>query len=114
MAREVREEEAMMLPDHFERVECPEHGDGCLRDGWPTCGQRGQTVRYVRLDRVATFLGDPAHPSWADYVATNLLDALSLVPDTGDWHGALRTWCQQNATGNLKPNRPASDEERES
>lgn len=100
----------MTLSDQIERVECPEHGDRCLRDGFPACGQRSQMVRYVRLDNAAAFLGDPAHPDWADYVATNLGDALSLVPDTGDWHGALRSWCQQHATGKLKPNRAASDE----
>lgn len=54
---------------------------------------------------VDTFLGDLAHPDWADYVATNLLDALVQVPDTGDWHGALRAWCQRTMTGKISPNR---------
>lgn len=57
------------------------------------------------LASVASFLGDPEHPDWADYVATNLLDALSQVPDTGDWHGALRSWCRATMTGKLRPNR---------
>jgi hypothetical protein len=29
------------------------------------------------------------------YEAVNLLEALKLVPDTGDWHGQLRFRCQQ-------------------
>jgi hypothetical protein len=38
------------------------------------------------------------------YVAANLRDALSLVPDTGDWHGQLRHWCDAQG-GIYKPNR---------
>jgi hypothetical protein len=54
---------------------------------------------------IAAFMGDPVHPGWSDYVATNLLDALQQVPDTGDWHGALRAWCERHKSGNLKANR---------
>jgi hypothetical protein len=28
------------------------------------------------------------------YVAANLLEALKLVKDTGDWHGQLKAWCE--------------------
>lgn len=49
-------------------------------------------------------LGDEAHPSTRDYVATNLLAALDLVPDTGDWHGQVRLWCEANRSGKLQAN----------
>lgn len=51
------------------------------------------------------FINSLSNPTWADYVATNLLDALEQVPDTGDWHGALRMWCERTKTGSVKPNR---------
>ena len=53
---------------------------------------------------------DAEHPDWQDYVATNLLDALSQVADTGDWHGALRAWCKRHSSGRLTPNRSPSPE----
>lgn len=60
------------------------------------------------IDRDAAFLGDEKHPSWRAYVAANLREALELVPDTGDWHGALRQWCAENV-GDLKPNMTANE-----
>lgn len=55
----------------------------------------------------AAILGDAQHPQTLDYIATNLLDALEQVPNTGDWHGIMRRWAEKNSTGELKPNRSA-------
>lgn len=59
-------------------------------------------------DTLAVFLGDATHPTWTDYLATNLLDALSQVPDTGDWHAAVRAWCERYSTGKFTPLRSSS------
>jgi hypothetical protein len=48
---------------------------------------------------------DEQHPDYKDYVATNLLDALTLVPNTGDWYNDLKSWCERHSTGRLKANR---------
>lgn len=45
--------------------------------------------------------------AWRQYMAANLLDALEQVPDTGDWHGALRIWCEAHR-GEATPNRQPS------
>lgn len=60
-------------------------------------------VDVISVTEVACFVSTPSHPSQADYVATNLLDALEQVPNTGDWHGEVRLWCEANKTGKLKP-----------
>lgn len=49
-------------------------------------------------------LGDEQHPDTRDYVATNLLEHVDKMPNTGDWHGQLRQWARENSTGKLKPN----------
>lgn len=54
-------------------------------------------------DAILTFVGDDAHWGWGAYVAANLAEALKRVPDTGDWHGAVRMWCERNR-GDVKPN----------
>lgn len=71
----------------------------------PECGRalaehqvcHGDTVRVV--------------PEWIDnmleprpYVAANLLAALDLVTDTGDWHGQLRQWCEAHLATSVQPN----------
>lgn len=49
-------------------------------------------IEAVRADRAGTW---PALAAALDpYHAANLLEALALVPDTGDWHGSLRIACQ--------------------
>lgn len=58
---------------------------------------------------ISPFSYNSGSPAWQDYLATNLLDALTLVPDTGDWHGALRSWCEQTMSGTLTPNRRGTD-----
>jgi hypothetical protein len=85
---------------------CARCGYAAWRDGYPCnrCGGLEPRV-YVPLSEVSALLGDQAHPDWSDYVATNLLDALEQVPDTGDWHGALRAWCGARISGKLAPNR---------
>jgi hypothetical protein len=60
----------------------------------------------LRLRKVA---GPFVRDAELDYMATNLLDALEQVPNTGDWHGAVRTWCEQHRTGRLKPNRTVTE-----
>lgn len=52
----------------------------------------------------AQILGDPKHPATRDYVATNLLAHIDKMPNTGDWHGQLKSWAQANTSGNLVPN----------
>jgi hypothetical protein len=49
------------------------------------------------------WLGDDKHPDGQDYVAANLLAALDQAPNTGDWWGALRSWCEGHKTGKLEP-----------
>lgn len=63
----------------------------------PTCG----APRRLRQDVEGTSSfasADGTHAALADaldgYHALNLLEALRLVPDTGDWHGSLRIACQ--------------------
>lgn len=58
----------------------------------PRCGHQ----------REHTF-GDEQHPDTDAYVAANLRAALDLIPDTGDWHGLLRGWCDRNDRG-IAPN----------
>lgn len=46
------------------------------------------------------------------YEALNLLEALRLVPDTGDWHGQLRLRCanvlsKHGSMGFMRPNQTA-------
>lgn len=46
------------------------------------------------------------------YHAINLLEALKLIPDTGDWHGSLRAACEMRLAHNcdthvIKPNQTA-------
>lgn len=59
----------------------------------------------LRETAIDVFLSDEAHPDWTDYLATNLRDALDQVPDTGDWHGALRSWCERAMSGRMIVNR---------
>lgn len=56
-------------------------------------------VECVPLESVAAFVGDAQHPDWSAYIAANLAAALDVLKDTGDWHGALRSWCDQNEAG---------------
>jgi hypothetical protein len=60
----------------------------------------------VSRAEVAELIGDEQHPGWADYLATNLLELLRAAPDTGDWHGVLRAWCERQSSGKIEPNRP--------
>ena len=43
-----------------------------------------------------------------DYIAANLFEALKIVPDTGDWHGQLRAWCER-WKGETLPNKTADE-----
>jgi hypothetical protein len=38
------------------------------------------------------------------YLAANLLQALTLVPDTGDWHGEMRLWAERHLDESVPPN----------
>jgi hypothetical protein len=60
----------------------------------------------VSRAEVAELIGDEQHPDWTDYLATNLLELLRAAPDTGDWHGVLRAWCERQSSGKIEPNRP--------
>lgn len=43
------------------------------------------------------------------YVAANLKAALAAIPDTGDWHGQLRYWCERELDGLDTPPRPNAE-----
>lgn len=59
--------------------------------------------------------GNYWHPDipLSPYEAVNLLEALKVVKDTGDWHGQLRFRCEQVLAvyghGDDRPNAPAED-----
>lgn len=66
----------------------------------------------ILRDRTVQVWTPGSHPALAaaldPYHAANLLEALKLVPDTGDWHGSLRIACQMVLDEQpAKPNRTA-------
>lgn len=58
----------------------------------PTCGAPCY-ANQMGYQRVRGGMWNPEVPLNA-YEAHNLLEALKLVPDTGDWHGQLRARCE--------------------
>lgn len=65
-------------------------------DAWVAIGIAANADRRNHLD---------GYLEPRDYVAANLFAALALVPDTGDWHGQLRHWCEAHRK-DVTPNDP--------
>lgn len=73
--------------------ELPSHNTGAdpLWTGLCPCPTCGAALRNG--ERVRGSYWNPEVPLDA-YEAVNLLEALKLVPQTGDWHGQLRFRCE--------------------
>jgi hypothetical protein len=70
---------------------CPKHGyytpvSGTTVALCPACQAEPPALRPGTHEAIAAALDG--------YHAANLLEALKLAPDTGDWHGSLRFACQ--------------------
>lgn len=105
-----------MRNDTIERLlaEC----DRPLTNDWTTVKRSELKELLVEVREARKFPGhviasDPG-ARWImdqrrEYVAANLRAALALVPDTGDWHGELRGWCDAHK-GDREPNAPIPEQ----